>query len=115
MASRAQKIVDDLNITITNLGFERFDPPVLLAPTTVQFNLALGHPLVTEELEEGVTVNIFYKTRLCDEWKTSAGCSHGLGCYFAHGRAELWTKLCKNLKNPNGCLYGDICKFQRQP
>ncbi|KAL6291896.1 hypothetical protein ACE6H2_000038 [Prunus campanulata] len=92
MASRAQKIVDDFNITITNLGFEHFDPPVLLAPTTVQ------------ELEEGVTVNIFYKTRLCDEWKTSAGCSHGLGCYFAHGRAELWTKLCKNLKNPNDCV-----------
>ncbi|CAB4261411.1 unnamed protein product [Prunus armeniaca] len=49
MASRAQQIVDDLNTTITNLDFERFDPPVLLAPTTVQdeFNLALGRPLVT--------------------------------------------------------------------
>ncbi|CAL8989506.1 unnamed protein product [Prunus brigantina] len=50
MASRAQKIANDLNTTITNLGFERLDPPVILAPTTVQdeFNLALGHPLVTE-------------------------------------------------------------------
>lgn len=75
--------------------------------TTVLFNLK--------------TPNTKYKTELCKNFDIYGRCKWGDNCFFAHGKAELKskipisqfykTKVCKHFHRGGFCPYGSRCQY----
>ena len=84
-------------------------------------NLNKNFSLIKNTIEEKSQIEQKYKTELCKKFQSTGKCPYGNKCKFAHGKAELVSKIqganykkkhCKTFYEKGYCPYGSRCNFQ---